>query len=86
MAKEKEILQVSVQSNTVELHGVNNKINEAVSNLEKMKKEYADMLEIKAKEEARIRIEEENKKKNKEDLETIKSKFDTAKNLENEAK
>lgn len=81
LAKEKEILQVSVQSNTAELLGVKNKITDAVTNLEKMKKEYSEMLEVKGKEEVRIREEEENKKRKKEDLEMIKAKFDAARNL-----
>lgn len=86
LEKEKEILQISLESNRVELQEIKTKIESSESQKESLRKEYEQLQTRKEAQEKKVKEEEENKKSKKDELQVIKTQFDKARLEEGSAK
>ena len=84
LEKEKEILQISLESNRGELAEVREKIDASEGQKEDLRMKLLDLRLKKEEQEGRVKGEEENKKHKKEELEIIKAQFDKARQDESE--
>lgn len=82
LEKEKEILQVSLESNQAELQDIQNRIDGLNSQRDNLKTLLGTLGQRKELQEVKVKGEEEEKKNKKDELEVIKTQFDQAKHQE----